>query len=57
MHPILYDLNQYKTLMHWKHCIILFIPFILQSEFINSLYTRKIFYFSHAFFFTTIDFF
>lgn len=50
VHPTFYDLNWYKTLMDWKHCIILFIPFILQSEFINSFYTRKIIYFSHAFF-------
>lgn len=51
VHPTLYDLNWYKTLMDWKHRIILFIPFISQSEFINSLHTRKILYFSHLFFF------
>lgn len=50
VHPTLYDLNWYKTLMDWKHCIILFIPFISQSEFINSFHTRKILYFSHLFF-------
>lgn len=36
--------------MDWKHYIILFIPFISQSEFINSLHTRKILYFSLFFF-------